>query len=265
MTHDFLRLLESPQCPVASIVVGLLVRKCAAELSYHCNVVSRHSVPEEEGNAGVCKNINYATFLLDLTGILATNICQLCSSTRIEQRHSELTSLPADTINALKVMYRIADQNSDASECTPDNSSATFLHEVTEKVKSRSLEQIAESESTVVQNNIPKKKKRKKTQCEKITGGAEGAYAINIVSPDEDQGGANSVFAEPASVLSLLVDVTSAGLDIMTQRLPAEEGVTADLVCFTDKKPRQNVARSTSLPPVWNILSQCGVPTDVLR
>lgn len=66
------------------------------------------------------------------------------------------------------------------------------------------------------------------------------------------EAGEGMLAAETASVLALLADVTAVALDLETQRLPMKNGSEVG-------------AGAVVVPPVWSILAQCGLSSDVLR
>lgn len=226
---DLLRLLDHPQCPVAAVVVGLFGRKFLGELSCHCNLVTPIG-----STAGLCKNINYAMFVLDLIGVLGTHVCSLCSSTNGEKKLDEMLSLPVDVLTALKSMYGLCDSKKEVkvSNCA----SAAFLREVAMK------DALTEMPVVVIHT------------AKNLTDACD----INARGQDNN---CEREIAKAASVLALLVEITSAGLDIITQRLPKNN---TDLVTI-DADSNSSSAINTVLPPAWQILAQCGLSKDIMR
>jgi hypothetical protein len=266
MTADILRLLEAVQYPVAVTIVELLARKCASELSYHCGLHGvADMVNDAEDSQGVCKNISYASFVMDLLGGLATHICQLCTLTRKEDEKSDAATLPQDVVLALQAMFGLAERGDSVQDLNiAANKSASLLRQAINQAEEVGIP-VAQLSKNKAAKKSPQKRKTKKTKCKKVEGSPAGVYSINIVSPDEADGTANA-----ADVLDMLVDVTAAALDIVTQRLPpstsssrqSQLGGTAE---SKEDTSSYTLLSSTALPAAKFILQQCGVSEAALR
>jgi hypothetical protein len=258
-------------------VVELLARKCASELSFHCGLAAAGSAEaadaQTEDPRGVCKNISYASFVMDLLGSLSAHVCLLCTATRREEQQSERAVLPADVVLALRAMFGLVERdNSELNLNIATSKSASLL---------RRAVQAAEGPTATATATATSPQKRR-TKCQRVEGSPEGAYSIDIVGGDDmSKGNASaSSNASAADVLDMLVEVTAAGLDMVTQRLPpgkaaGREGGTAESKedCSSSSNSsinsssssRHALPSSTALPTAGCILRQCGVSGAALR
>ena len=216
LAGDLLHLGEAILCPAADVATELLLRKCLAELTVHCHLADGAA----EGATGPCRNVSYVSFLLELVCLMGIHMAGQCAAARQSDRLAEGTRLPEPTVQALRTMYGLSESAEEASS----SPSAVYLREVIEQVRARC------DRADV----SPPKAKRSRL---------DGSSA---------EVGEEMLAVETASVLSLLVSVTAAALDLESQRLTA----TAR---------SEGTARSVVVPPVWSILAQCGLNGDVLR
>ena len=238
MTLDMLRLLESPECSVIAVIIDIMIRKCIAELSYHCGLHPEPSNNSDSAN-GYCKNVSYANFLIDLIGIMASQMCGICTLVQREIACSETIRLPENVITALQAMLGIAG-DCPVSEVSPVQFTDALL--LTESIPNGQIESSASVTDgmTLIADN---------------SGAVESCGEGTHVSQEQN--------IPPSRVVRLVSEIMAAALDLITQSV--EQTDATSIGAQRNRSNGDSILLSATVPSPRNLLSQCGIKDECLE
>ncbi len=299
-TVDVLNILKDPLFPVASILIDTMVTRCVSELAEYCGWGKGET--EKNGTAlegsatavvGICKNINYTIFMMEILGIISQGIRSICLQGEQYDSVSSNYELTADVLGIIKKTF-LSDSNSD--EIIESNPSIAFLRHI---ITSSSIPVAAIQEPMsqknkkkrkmeVASDNSPAKKNSRNILPESV---ADATKERNFASPSSVTSETSCMSTISAAdiaininnVMRLLIDITATGLDILSQRIESDSGMVSKLFssdeeCRVDSESKYDDFKTSQVPDVsllnelsivvptpWDILKQCGVEETVLR